>query len=344
MTKTALHIEIVRSTQPWLSSLSAASSRAIAAVLNKHYGSVRVTVINSFSDLTALVGRQPDLVFLGMKFLPGHPELGKYDPDKIWIAGYLAEQGIAFTGSNHRAHELELDKALAKQRVQAAGLNTSPFYVIKKGQSLSAHLIPLTFPVFIKPTDRGGGQGIDNASIAYNFTELQAKVQSIASDLQADSLIESYLPGREFSVAILKDAASAAFSVMPLELIAPLDARGARLLTAAVKKADTERFIAVTDEAIKTKITQLALDVFNTLGARDYGRIDIRLDAIGTPQFLEANLLPSLIKGYGNFPKACLLNAGLDYEPMILSLVRLAAARISNPETEPFLEPILQYA
>jgi hypothetical protein len=77
------------------------------------------------------------------------------------------------------------------------------------------------------------------------------------------------------------------------------------------------------------------------------------LDKTGTPQFLEANLIPSLISGYGSFPKACVLNIDLDYEPMILSIVRLALMRRLNlreyiPEPKPLnnivtssLEPAL---
>jgi len=63
------------------------------------------------------------------------------------------------------------------------------------------------------------------------------------------------------------------------------------------------------------------------LGARDYGRIDIRLDATGTPHFLEANLIPSLISGYGSFPKACVMNIGLEYEPMIMRIANLGLSR-----------------
>jgi D-alanine-D-alanine ligase len=123
---------------------------------------------------------------------------------------------------------------------------------------------------------------------------------------------------------------------MPLELIAPTDNRGARILTSKVKSTDTESFLGVTDEVISDKITTLAIDVFHALGARDYGRIDIRLDKFGTPYFLEANLVPSLIDGYGNFPKACLLNRGMDYETMMLRIVALGMLR-----TQPKLEEVV---
>ena len=147
---------------------------------------------------------------------------------------------------------------------------------------------------------------------------------------QADALVEEYLPGREFSVAILKDEDTTAFQVMPIELIAPADSYGARLLSGQVKMSNSEQVLQVIDEAIKSKVTKLALDAFYTLGARDYGRIDIRLDAEGVPHFLEANLIPSLISGYGSFPKACKLNIGLEYGPMILRIAQLGLSRIRS--------------
>lgn len=194
----------------------------------------------------------------------------------------------------------------------------------------------LTYPVFIKPTNRGGGAGINAGSLAHNFHQLQTKVQALAATLQADSLIEEYLPGREFSVGILKDADDDRYSIMPIELIAPPDFSGARYLSAKIKSADTERYLAVDDDQLKMKINALAIKAFKTLGARDYGRIDIRLDSNGLPHFLEANLLPSLLNGYGNFPKSCLLNIELEHAPMISRIVNLALLR-SEPKYDDLL-------
>jgi D-alanine-D-alanine ligase len=132
---------------------------------------------------------------------------------------------------------------------------------------------------------------------------------------------------------------------MPIELIAPADNRGARLLSAEVKTADSERGIAVTDEIIRSAVCELAINVFYALGARDYGRIDIRLDESGTPHFLEANLMPSLKRSDGNyFPKACALNFNIDYEQMILTITRLGLSRVQNSVeamTEPDIRGIL---
>ncbi len=333
MRKIQKHIEIVSSTRTGLSSMSLESRTAAHAVLSKHYARVGVTIVNDLSDLVSLVELRPDLVFLGMTFLPMNPELGRNDPDKIWLAEYLDDHNISYTGSNRLAHEREGHKPLAKQCVQDFGLSTPSFEVIEQSQLPEKVNTTLKFPVFIKPTNRGGGQGIDSQSLAYNLQQLQEKVKALAVGLQADSLLEEYLPGREFSVAILKDEFSNEYSVMPLELVAPADNHGERILTSRVKSADAESFLEVKDDAFGDKITTLAIDVFHALGARDYGRIDIRLDGFGTPYFLEANLVPSLIDGYGNFPKACLLNMGIAYETMMLRIVALGMLR-SQPGVE----------
>jgi len=333
MIKIQKHIEIVCSTRPGLSSMSKQSREAILVVLAKHYTNVSITIVNNLAALEAVVARKPDLVFLGMKFIPMYPALNIQDDRKIWISQYLAAYDIASTGSNHNAHKLELNKDLAKQCALDAGLMTSPYYVARQNQPIPADDY-LTYPLFIKPTNRGGGTGIDSCSVANNAGELLAKVTSIATDFQADSLVEEYLPGREFSVAILKNELTNEYSTMPLELIAPLDMNGARLLSEEVKSADTEKFVEVTDLGIKQQISSLAINIFHAMGARDYGRIDIRLDKSGIPHFLEANLIPSLLQGYGNFPKACLMNTQLDYEPMILNIVRLGLARKTYSDAE----------
>jgi D-alanine-D-alanine ligase len=342
MSKINKSIEIVSSTQPGLSSMSETSRMAAQTALAKVYTHVSITIINSIDDLDELVARKPDMVFLGMSFLPQDPALGRSDSQKIWISDYLDENEIAYTGSNQYAHLLERNKPLSKQRVLDAGLNTSLFAVLEVGYMPTKDEIKLTYPLFVKPADLGGGAGIDSRSVVHTYEQLVAKVTAVHTRLRTSCLVEQYLSGREFSVAILKKELMAGYDVMPLELIAPQDKNGNRLLSGSVKSADTERFQPVNSPLLKQSLSNLALDVFHALRARDYGRIDIRLDAQDVPQFLEANLIPSLIDGYGNFPKACLLN-GIAYETMLAQIVRLALAR-TQPVTDANPVPVYQLA
>lgn len=330
MVKINKRIVVLRSSQIRLSSLSQESTDALAAVLTKHYKSVELVIANTPADLETVKSLNPDLVFLGIKYVQDNPR-----SPKLWVADYLDKQNIAYTGSGHQAHKLELNKHLAKQCALDAGLQTSPFYVALQNELQSRSNMPLIFPLFVKPSNRGGGLGVDSYSVVRNFDELESKVNWITSTHQSDSLVEEYLTGREFSVAILKDEHNPGYYAMPIELITEVDSFGVRVLSEQVKSSNSESAIEVGDKLIKAKVSKLALDVFNALGGRDYGRIDIRFNNRGVAQFLEANLLPSLIDGYGSFPKACALNIGLSYEQMILSIVRLGLRRNAGTHDEP---------
>ena len=325
------HIEIVRSNIPAFSSMGKKSCDAVFDLLRRHYTQVGVTTVNTMTDLALLSLKRPDLVFMGMKYVPG------IQPGtKIWISEYLDQHHINHTGSPKEAIELEQSKPLAKQRVQAAGLKTAPFQVIKNGDTFDAVRSPLRFPLFVKPAGLGAGQGVDANSVVYNVDELNAKVASLAAAFGSDVLVETFLSGREYSVAVLQEEDSGKLTAMPLELVPAPNPQGQRILSYELKSAPLETPVfPVADKQVRAALTDLAIDAFVALGARDYGRIDVRMDKDGVLHFLEANLIPCLIRGSGNFPKACVMNIGMGYEAMILHIVRLALARSAEEYVEP---------
>lgn len=327
MAKINKHIEIVRSNISGLSSMSKASCSAIYDLLRQHYARVNVTIVDNLSDLRTLCHAKPDLVFLGMKFIPFDHRLGRQDKSKIWLSAYLDEQGIKYTGSAQEAIEFESNKPLAKQQIINAGLDSSQFFIVKQDEEHNEADFPFRFPMFVKPTSMGSGQGVDSDSVVDNLFDLKTKVISIGTNYQSDSLVEEYLPGREFSVAILARENSDKLTVMPIELVAERNSRGHRILGRSMKSSNQEQVSEVAESMLRDSVVKLATDAYRALGVRDYGRIDIRLDKEGTPQFLEANLIPSLITGYGSFAKACVINDNIGYDEMILRIVNLGMAR-----------------
>ncbi len=330
------HIEIVRSHSAGLSSLGYKSSAMICTLLQKHYRQVGITVINNVHDLRVLVAKRPDLVFLGMKYLPSSEDT----ETKLWIAEYLENNGINYTGSGSGAISLDYDKPAAKQVVRNNGLSTSDYFVARPGQFHSASELPLSFPLFVKPPSTGGGKGIDANSVVRNFAAFQRKIQTIAEAFQTDALVESYLPGREFSVGIVGQVESNRLTAMPIELVTEQNMFGDRILGHKIKAADTEHVIAITNQSLRQSITALALAVFKALGATDYGRIDIRLDETGIPHFLEANLVPGLADHdfISYFTSACRLNQQMSYEAMILRIVNLGLAHKPTTKEVDYIE------
>lgn len=325
--KTNKHIEIARSTIVGLSSMSLRSCEAIRELLELHYEHVGVSSVNNINDLEVLAAKQPDLVFLGMKSIPPASDPSQALGGGIQLSDYLEARGITCTGSVGPAIAMDHDKSTAKRIVETAGLKTAASFLAWPGQYQTSEQLPLSFPFFAKPLASGGGAGIGPDSVVHNFGAFVKKVQAIADTCESETLVEEYLTGREFSVAILAGNAGSGFNVMPIELFTDSNVNGDRILGKDVKTANTETASLVKDVGTREAVSELALSAFRTLGARDYGRIDIRLDSSDVPHFLEANLIPSLISGYGSFPKACSMNMNLGYSAMILQIVELGLAR-----------------
>jgi len=319
------YIEIVGSNNPRINALVRGSQLTIRATLSKRYTKVGITMVDDMAGLKRLVAKKPDLVVLGMKLILLDPSKSYNDSPKLWLSSYLKKNGINFTGSDAEAVSLEFDKQLAKQKVIDAGLQTTPYFISRVNQRVPKHT--LRFPLFVKPSNSADSRGIDEKSVVYSEEELKAKISTVHSDFGFDVLVEEYLPGREFSVAVVARARSNNLIAMPIEISIPADKKGNSFLSQAVKAADSEKVLAVDDPKLKSAINALAIGVFKALGARDYGRIDMRLDSQGNPSFIEANLVPGL-SDRGYLSRCFYLNDQIAYEDMILSIVNLAFKRV----------------
>lgn len=325
-------VELVTTSIEFFSSMSYQSRIEAKAALERYYKHVRITNITSLSDLDELVARKPDLAFMGMKFIYDNSQP---QPKKVWISGYLAAAGIAYTGSDQTASMLEHNKQLSKHVVAGRGLKTAKSKLIKQGEIVDPADIDIDYPLFVKPVDGGGGSGINDNSLVENYDQLKTQLSWLFDSCHTDALLEAYLPGREYSVGVIKKRFSDGYYTLPLEIQAPVNQSGSRFLSSRIKQADSEQTLAVTDPVIRAKINQLALDCFESLGADDYGRIDIRLDQNGQPNFLEANLLPSLLNNYGNLPKAAKLNLGLEHGQLLHKIAELGLAKNNRIQSSP---------
>jgi len=283
----------------------------ILKILSKRYKSVSITTITSKKDLEKLVIRKPDLVFSGVKYF-------LFKNKKIWLNDYLDLYEIPYIASNVAALNNESDKNRAKKIMQIAKIKTADFFITNPGEYLTKRSIPLKFPLFIKPVKGGDSIGVDKNSIVLNFKSFKAKVLDIKINQNSSSLVETYLAGKEYSVGIFEDSIDGTITAMPIEIIVKKNVNGHCILDFDVKKNDEEKVIPVTDIKIFNKISKIAKVSFKALGGKSFGRIDIKMDHLGVPHFIEANLMPGLRKGY--FYRSCLLNLDMSYDDMIFNI------------------------
>ena len=285
--------------------------KKILKILSKRYKNVSITEINCEEDLERLVKRKPDLVFSGVKYF-------FFNNRKIWLNDYLEMFEIPYIASSKAALDNESDKNRAKKLMQKARIKTADFFITNPGEYITEDLIPIKFPLFIKPVTGGDSRGIDKNSIVFNFESFTAKVLDIKVNQNSPSLVETYLAGKEYSVGIFEDSANGNLRAMPIEIIVKENVDGHCILDFDVKKNDEEKVTLVEDIKVFNKLSKLAKNSFKALGGKSLGRIDIKMNSRGVPHFIEANLMPGLRKGY--FYRSCVLNLDMNYEDMIFSI------------------------
>ncbi|MBL4616427.1 MAG: hypothetical protein JKY46_01925 [Robiginitomaculum sp.] len=271
-----------------------------------------VTVCKNEPDLAAVVKRKPDLVVAAVKYIPLD------DGEQLWLSEYFENHGIHYTGSSKNVLSYDSSKVAAKKQVASRGIDTADFFITSPDWHKSEQDIPLPFPLFIKPTSAANGNGIDTDSLVYDFSHFQKKVASLYNEYAQSVLVEEYLDGKEFTVAVIEDNGS--LIVAPVEIIPPEEG-GVRILGAKVKNDNTEVLKKINEPSILPKVIDIAERSFRALGVKDFGRIDIKMDHYGQCHFLEANLVPGMKKDSSYFPRSCEMHAGLDYDEVVRLII-----------------------
>ncbi|MCL4425207.1 MAG: hypothetical protein M1299_10190 [Firmicutes bacterium] len=242
--------------------------------------------------------------------------------EQAHVASLLEVSGLPFTGPGALAHLLGLSKPLAKKIFAFHGLPTAAF---QEFHDPKEDLVPsLSFPLIVKPSQEGSSLGIGKDSVVWCENQLRDAVASILTTYRQPALVEEFLPGREFTVGVLGNNPP---SLLPIEEII-FDPSQERFYSYEVKSRDTviPRCPAEIDTELAREIETVALKAYEVIGARDFARLDIRLDANGRPKILEINTLPGLMPGYSEFPRMAAA-AGLSYADLIGRIVQLAWER-----------------
>jgi D-alanine-D-alanine ligase len=255
------------------------------------------------------------------------------------ICEYL---GIPYSGSDPLTLGLALHKGRAKEVLAYRGVPTAPFIVVERPHDLDR--MDLRFPLFVKPVAEGSSKGIFADSCCHDATQLRERVLFLLEAYAQPALVESYLPGPEFTVAILGNGAEArCLPVVGLDFAALPD--GAAPVYGYEAKwvwDTTERPLAIfqcpaqVPAALTREIERVALDAYHALGCRDWCRVDVRVDRFAVPNVVELNPLPGIIPDPAMnscFPKAA-RTAGLSYEGLIQEVARIAWRRITGREVD----------
>jgi D-alanine-D-alanine ligase len=245
------------------------------------------------------------------------------------VPAILDAYGIAYTFSDPLVMALTLHKGLTKTVVAASGVPTPDFAVVERPADIEK--VNLPFPLFAKPVAEGTGKGVTPASKAKDPAALQVICKHLLKTYQQPVLVETFLPGREFTIGVTGTGDSAKV-IGTLEIVL-LENAEAGVYSYANKEHCEElveyRLVQAEQDEQAGAAERVTLDAWRILGCRDAGRIDLRCDTAGVPNFMEVNPLAGLHPEHSDLPILA-TKVGLPYVELIRQIVESAATRVEE--------------
>lgn len=246
--------------------------------------------------------------------------------------------GIPCHASDPLTLSLSLHKGRTKEVLSHYGVPTAPFIVANS--RADARNVNLPFPLFAKPALEGSSKGITVRSLCANRAKLVSVVGELLDVYQEPVLIESYLPGQEFTVAIMGNGREARclpivglrFDELPLGAPPIYGYEAKWVWDTPDRPLELFDCPARIEKDLAREIRTVALAAYRVLGCRDWSRVDVRCDAAGRPNVVEVNPLPGILpnpKDNSCFPKAARA-AGMSYDTLIQTVADIAWRRISG--------------
>ena len=254
----------------------------------------------------AFAVREAELVFMALH--GGAGEDGR-------IQAMLDLAGLAYTGSNHSASAAGMDKDLSKRLFRSVDIPTPDWHL----GPVNAEFIGEHFgwPVIVKPNRQGSTLGL---SLVRRSQDLAA-ASRLARQFDTEVMIETFVPGREFTVGILDGVALPVGEIITggeiFDYRAKYQRDGAREIFPADIGSDVSRLLQ-----------EYALRAHAVLKLGVYSRIDFRQDHSGRIWCLEVNSLPGMT-ATSLLPQAARV-AGIDFAEL---LQRICAGAI-RPQTQ----------
>jgi D-alanine-D-alanine ligase len=250
---------------------------------------------------------------------------------EMCIAGLLDLLNIPYTGSGPLALGLALNKFRVKQMLRASGIPVPHGYLCPVGESLRLQA-RRRFPMIVKPVHEDASLGINSKSVCRDPVQLERQVAYIHDVYRQDAVVDDYLEGREFNVAILGGREEQVLPISEIDF-SRMPEHEPRIVSYRAKW-DEESIVcqctvpvcpAELPARLESRIKSIALRSSRCLECRDYSRIDMRTDAKGNIYVLEVNPNPDLSPRAG-FARAARA-AGLTYTELVARITQSALER-----------------
>lgn len=240
---------------------------------------------------------------------------------------------LPHTGPSILAQAVIFNKVKAKDTLQNYKIPTLPYFVFKKEDEVD-DLTDLQYPLFVKPVAQGSSIGITPDSIVWSKKQLKRQVKLIVNNFNQAAMIEDYLFGREFTVALLGNP----LKILPiLEInhqVIPKKYGGfnSLLVKSEFESKNINHLIcpAKCNKQLEKKIIKICKKIIKHFDLADVARVDIRCDKNGNPYVLEINSPPGLTPpeiSPAGYVRICAQKSGISYDDLLNEIIKSAFKR-----------------
>lgn len=234
------------------------------------------------------------------------------------LQGVLELQGLPYTGSGVMASAIGMDKLRTKLLWQGAGLPVAASVSLTRdtfngalSSDVQERIDALGFPLIVKPVREGSSVGMSRVENA--ATLLPALALAFKHD--SEIMIEKWLSGPEYTVAVIGDEILPAIRIKPAGIFYDYEAK--------YLSDETQYFCpAGLSDVEEQHLGQLVRHAWDALGCRGWGRVDVMKDSDGQFYLLEVNTSPGMTS-HSLVPMAA-RQAGMTFSQLVVRILELA--------------------
>lgn len=264
------------------------TTERICDAINTTHHQADILYISNLNDLeNGLAIKEFDIIWSSLYYVSDNSNYVGLSSNEPWIADILDKKDIPYIGPTANALKNLIDKSVTHKLLSRDNFPLPSQYKVNTGTILK----DINYPAFVKPCFESESTGINEQSVVHSNSELADRIEYIHNFFLQPALVEEYLPGREFTVAVVNNGYERQAYVVE-NIIEPSAYKKYPLVTIDLKVKDLISFKIPYDNCDKAQT--LALTAANTLECYDHIRVDMREDSRGMLKIIEVNGIPGL--------------------------------------------------
>lgn len=266
-------------------------TQSVCDAVNAKGKSARIAYVESMADFNKALDQGGfDIVWSALYHASARSEfIGLSENEDAWLADVMDHRQIPYIGPNAWTMKHLIQKYDTHRILKTHGVAVPEHHLV----DMASPMPTLDFPAFVKPSTESRSVGISDESVVHNAGELERQIRFIHKRYTQPALVETYLPGAEYTVLMIGNGSMQKF----LAGIVTVDGTNTGkypILRSDLRGVGLTRIRKPTDTDVAARAIGLCKKATDALNCYDHVRVDMRVDGAGDLKIIEVNGIPGL--------------------------------------------------